>query len=248
MRAGVLLLLCNLFPASTMADDQTLQFLHEIRTRSYLLCSSAMLYFHPAIKQPDPRALISNYDSLMLLQTRTVQLGQPPDMIETQRNMQSLMETLEHMPRHDAGQYPKQVSDLLKLQRQADAWAESQYNQHAAETSRSPRGLHQQGLDMAKMLLNYQARSYPLQAGSYTGMTDAELEALDRAISERFELLIEKHKEFTATLERIRKNYRFVRAQVLNKNAHQSTGGIEFYLTRSIIDIDELANQTLATL
>jgi hypothetical protein len=98
MRAGILLLLWILFPAGAMANDQTLQLFHEVRTRSYLLCSSAMLYFSPAIKLPDPRALISNYDSLMLLQTRTVQLGQPPYLVEIQRSMQGLMEALEQIP------------------------------------------------------------------------------------------------------------------------------------------------------
>ncbi len=247
MRAGILLLFWMLCSASSRADEQTLQFLHEIRTRSYLLCSSAMLYFSPEIKSPDPRALASNYDSLMLLATRTVQLGQPPFMVETQRNMQGLMTTLERISRTDAGQYPEKVMHLLKLQRQADTWADEQYRQLGGSTSEATRELHQQSLDMARMLLNYQARSYPLPAGGFVGMGDAELEAQDRVINERFDRLIEQRGEFAKTFEGIRKNYRFVRAQLLGNNAHRSSGGIEFYLTRSIIDMDELAIQLLAT-
>lgn len=247
MRAGILLLLWIMFPAGAMANDQTLQLLHEIRTRSYLLCSSAMLYFSPAIKLPDPRALISNYDSLMLLQTRTVQLGQPPYLVEIQRSMQDLMEALEQIPRQDAEQYPEKIMALLKLQRQADAWADQQYHQLSGATSETTRALHQQSLSMARLLLNYQARSYPLPAGGFVGMSDAELEAQDRAINERFGHLIKQHGEFMKTLDGVRKNYRFVRAQLLDKNAHQSSGGIEFYLTRSIIDMDELAIQALTT-
>lgn len=247
MRAGTFLLLWILFPARTMADDQTLQFLHEIRTRSYLLCASAMLYFNPAIKVPDPRALASNYDSLMLLQTRTVQLGLPPDLVKTQRRMQEQMNALERMPAQNSEQYPEKVMALLKLQRQADAWADEQYQPQGGATFGGAREVHQQSLDMARMLLNYEARSYPLPAGGFVGMGDAELEAQDRAINERFGRLIEQYGEFAKSFEDVRQNYRFVRAQLLGKNAHQSSGGIEFYLTRSIIDMDELAIQILAT-
>ncbi|CAN7313924.1 hypothetical protein LJR071_001603 [Pseudomonas sp. LjRoot71] len=245
MRAGILLMFWMLCSADTWADDQRLQFLHEIRTRSYLLCSSAMLYFNPAIKSPDPRALASNYDSLMRLHTRTVQLGQPSHMVEIQRSMQGLMKSLERMPRQDAGLYPEKLMHLLELQRQAESWADEQYRQQSGARFERARELHQQSLAMSHMLLNYQIRSYPLAAGSSVGMSDTQLEAQDSAINERFVQLIKRHEEFAKSFEAIHKNYRFVRGQLLSKSVHQPSGGIEFYLTRSIIDMDELAIQIL---
>lgn len=243
MRVGVLLLLCWVFPV--WADEQRMQFLHELRTRSHLLCSSAMLYFNPAIKLPDQRALAASYDSLNLLTTRTVQLEQPQEMANNLRDMQRLLKTLERMPQQNAGQYPELLMQLLQTQRLMDAWAAERLLQQGEVENASVHALYQQSLEMARLLLDYQASRYPFPVGGYQRLSMDQLQALDRDISERFERL-NADATLAASLAGVYRNYRFVRAQFLANDIQNSSGGIEFYLARSIIDIDELAAQTAA--
>lgn len=241
----VVLLLWLLGVADALAEGPALQALHEIRTRGYLLCSSALLYYDPANKTPDPRALASSYGSLVLLQTRTVQLGQPPQLVDIQRGLQAVMTALEQMPRRDAEHYPERLARLLQVQRQGESWAAEQYRKLGGAAPQTVRELHRQSLDMARLLLDFQARAYPLVDGAYSRMDSARRATLDRRIGQRFERLVLPG-ELAGSLGDVRNNYRFVRARLLDDRGRRPSGGIEFYLARSIIDLDELAERTLA--
>lgn len=244
MRVVILGLLCWTGASCAWADGQTQQLLHEVRTRSHLLCSSAMLYFNPDIQSPDHRALASYFDNLARLQTRTVQLGQPATMVAYQRDLQAMLKSLEQLPKDSSAQYPGKISRLLQLHHQADAWAEQQYRLETPDADIS--GLHSQSLNLAKMLLDYQERSYPMPGEEGRGMNTAELAELDLAINERFGDLINQSPDSAATIAGIRKNYRFVRSMLLDTTEQRASGGIEFYLARSIVDLDELAALRLA--
>ncbi|MNG10067.1 hypothetical protein D3C84_935170 [compost metagenome] len=69
---------------------------------------------------------------------------------------------------------------------------------------------------------------------------------LDRDIDQRFETLRAERAEQAEALARIRGNYQFVRAQLLQDKG-RAHGGVEFYLSRAVADLDELAITTLAT-
>lgn len=245
MRVGMLLLLCCVFPVNAGAEGQRVQLLHEVRTRSHLLCSSALLYFSSALRSPDTRVLASSYDSLNLLATRTVQLEQPETMVEALGDMQRLFRALERMPRQDAGRYPELLMQLLQAQRAMDDWAAEQLLQQAEEVDAGLRVLHQQSLEMARLLLDYQASRYPFAAGRYQRLSMDQRQTLDRDISERF-VRLTGNAQLATGLAEVYRNYRFVRAQFLANDVQNPSGGIEFYLARSIIDLDELAAQTVA--
>ena len=94
MRLVALLLLGWLYALEAGADPQVRQHLHELRTRSALLCASALLHFNPQQQAQDGRALASSYDSLNLLATRAVQLGQPEPLASQLGDMQRLFKAL----------------------------------------------------------------------------------------------------------------------------------------------------------
>lgn len=89
MRSALFLLLCTLC-SFARADAQSLQYLHEVSTRAYLLCSSAMAYFNPQDHMPDPRSLAASFDNLNNLETRMVQLGRPPELLEQLNGMRAI--------------------------------------------------------------------------------------------------------------------------------------------------------------
>ncbi|MNV77681.1 hypothetical protein D3C71_1711230 [compost metagenome] len=93
-------------------------------------------------------------------------------------------------------------------------------------------------------MLDYQLRRYPLPDKAGFALTPAQLQTLDGAIEQRFDSLLVEHSAHTELLAKIRGSYRFVRAE-LQQDKGRAQGGAEFYLSRAVLDLDELA-MTLA--
>jgi hypothetical protein len=244
MRVGFLfgvLLICT----QVKADLLDLQYLHDVRTNSYLLCASSMLYFNPTEKVQDPRALTGSFGSMTQLDTRVVQLGQPAQLAEIERLMSAEFKALDSTPRDKAQDYPARILTLLQLQSRLDTWGREQYQQAQQDAPLLLTTLHQQSLEMAQLLLDYQVRHYPLPASAPIVLTQAKREQLDQAISERFELLLTQHPGQAGELNRVRSSYRFVRTQLLGDEAFRAKGGADFYITRNIADLDEMAMQAV---
>ena len=242
MRIGFLLgvlLMC----AQARADQLNLQYLHDVRTNSYLLCASSMLYFNPAEKAQDPRALTGSFGNLTQLDTRVAQLGLPPQLTEIERLMKAEFKALDATPRSKIQDYPAHILSLLQLQRRLDAWGAEQYQQELHSAPLPLATLHQQSLAMAQLLLDYQVRQYPLPAGAPSVFTQAQRDQLDQAIAERFELLLKQHPLQATELNRVRSSYRFVRPQLLGGEEFRAKGGADFYIARNIADLDEMAMQ-----
>lgn len=240
MRLAGLLLLGWLYVLDASADQLVRQHLHEIRTRSALLCASALLHFNPHREAQDARALASSYDSLNLLATRAVQLGQPEPLATQLHDMQRLFKDLERLPRGEAATYPQLLGQLLQRQRDVDAWAAEQMAKLGTPQPVTARQLRWRSLAMAQLLLAYQARGYPF-ASPYTGLAAGEREALDRDLNTAFGTADGVDAAAQATLASVRKGYRFVRSQLLASRPRPTSGGVEFYVARGVIDLDELA-------
>lgn len=242
MRVGFLvgvLLICT----QAKADQLNLQYLHDVRTNSYLLCASSMLYFNPTEKTQDPRALTGSFGNLTQLDTRVAQLGLPPQLAEIETLMKAEFKALDATPRSKAEDYPAHILSLLQLQRRLDAWGAEQYQQELQHAPLLVATLHQQSLDMAQLLLDYQVRQYPLPAGAPIALTQVQRDQLDKAIAERFELLLTQNAAQAAELNRVRSSYRFVRPQLLAGEDFRAKGGADFYIARNITDLDEMAMQ-----
>lgn len=244
MRVGFLLgvlLMCTQAKAGLL----DLQYLHDIRTNGYLLCASSMLYFNPAEKTQDPRALTGSFGSLTQLDTRVVQLGQPAQLAEIEQLMRAEFKALDSILRGNSQAYPARILTLLQLQSRLDAWGREHYQQAQQGAPLLVTTLHQQSLEMAQLLLDYQIRQYPLPAGAPVTLTQAQREQLDRNITERFELLLGQYSAQAGELNRVRSSYRFVRAQLLGDETFRAKGGADFYIARNISDLDEMAMQVM---
>jgi hypothetical protein len=133
----------------------------------------------------------------------------------------------------------------LQLQSRLDAWGREQYQQAQQGAPLLVTLLHQQSLEMAQLLLDYQVRQYPLPAGAPIVLTQAQREQLDLAITERFESLLAQSSGQASELNRVRSSYRFVRPQLLADDKFRAKGGADFYIVRNISDLDEMAMQVV---
>jgi hypothetical protein len=244
MRLG-LLLGALLISTQLKAGLLDLQYLHDVRTNSYLLCASSMLYFNPAEKTQDPRALTGSFGNLTQLDTRVVQLGQPAPLAEIEQLISAEFKALDTTARGDSGAYPARILTLLQLQSRLDVWSRERYQQAQQDAPILVTTLHQQSLEMAQLLLDYQVRQYPLPAGAPIALTAVQREQLDKGITERFELLLSQYPSQSSELNRVRSSYRFVRAQLLGDEKFRAKGGADFYIARNISDLDEMAMQVV---
>jgi hypothetical protein len=241
MRRFIRLFLLPLLCAPLLAAGQP-QPLSELSARGQLLCASALLYFNPAERAPDPRSLTAVYHHLHSLQIHVLQLGQPPALAEPLAAMQRSFATLDALPRQQRQAYPELLAQLLSQQLALQQAATLVYGQASvgAEPPTSVQLLGQQSLDLASLLLDYQIRHYPWPSGVPVAFPQVSPQVLDQALEARFvqlRLVLPEHAE---ALAKIRSSYQFVRP-LLQEQGARGQGGAEFYLSRAVLDLDELA-------
>lgn len=236
----LLMLFCLLSPLA-WGSEQDARHLGELSSHSRLLCASAMVYFNPEEREPDPRALTATYYHLNTLSALVVQLGSPESLQSPVRAMEKLFKTLDSLPRDQASRFPELVGQLLKQEQQLEhavQAASASLKQDPAGDPGAPFNAQSQAL--ASLLLDYQLRAYPLPNKPDFALPEAQAARLDADIEQRFDQLLAGHPQHADVLGKARTNYRFVRAQ-LQHGGGRTHGGAEFYLSRAVVDLDELA-------
>lgn len=242
MRKKLLLHALLLLGAQAWADERSALQLSELDSRAQLLCASAMLYFDPKDRLPDPRLLTSVFHHLQTLQTDVQQLGQPVELAGPVHAMQQVFTELDGLPATRRQEYPILVRQLL-AHRQAlrEAAGAAQAREEGALPAESSALLFSaQSRALASFLFDYQLRHYPLTDREQWLLSAEQLQALDQGIEERFARLRQQHVEYAEALDKIRGSYQFVRVQ-LQQAGKRANGGAEFYLGRAVTDLDELA-------
>ncbi len=236
----LLFLLCLICPLA-WGDGRSAGQLSEILSRSQLMCASAMVYFNPTERTPDPRGLNATHQHLNTMETYMVQLGQPEPLVQPLRAMKDVFDTLDRLPRAKREHYPELIQQLLGHQRQLQRAASAAYASAGPDPVAAD--LWAQSQALATLLLDYQVRLYPLPQKSGLTLTPAQAKELDQAIEQRFETLMARHVEHAEVLSKAKASYLFVRPQLQQtaSRAGAGSGGPEFYLNRTSIDLDELA-------
>ncbi|NWL77811.1 hypothetical protein DM872_13210 [Pseudomonas taiwanensis] len=200
-----------------------------------------MVYFNPAERTPDPRGLNATFEHLNIMETYTVQLGQPEALVQPLRAMKEVFDTLDQLPRAKRAHYPELIQQLLAHQRQLQQAASTAYASAGPDPASAD--LWAQSQALATLLLDYQIRHYPLSHKSGLTLTPDQAKALDQTIEQRFETLLTRHLEHAEVLSKAKASYLFVRPQLqeMASGGNAGSGGPEFYLNRASIDLDELA-------
>jgi hypothetical protein len=240
MGKWLLIVLLSVLSPLAWADALTTQQISEVDTRSHLLCASAMVYFNPSERNPEPQGLNTVFFHLNTLEYRIQQLGQPKLLTQPLQIIKRLFKELEATPNAQRERYPEQIGQLLeqqqKLLRGLQTLAEP-------TDSSAPQPLNSLSQALARLSLDYQLRHYPLHDGQALQLPPAQLQALDSMIEQDFETLLaapEGHSDGLDALSKLRSNYHFVRA-TLQKKKGRAQGGIDFYLGRMVLDLDEMA-------
>lgn len=238
MRKNMLLLLLGMLCPLAWGDERNAQYLNEVDTRSHLLGASAMVYFNPNERSPEPGGLNTVFYHLNTLENRVQQLGKPSELMQPLHAIKRLFSELEGTPANQRERYPALLQQLLVEQQKLQQAAAAQYA--GASVAAQAQALNAQSQALSRLLLDYQLRRYPLPEKAGLTLPPAQLKTLDSAIKERFDSLLADPATQTAVLRKASASYQFVRAE-LQKYRGSTQGGIEFYLGRVVLDLDELA-------
>jgi|GEM_PF-3461923 hypothetical protein len=240
MRSALFLILafCCSF---ARADLLIIQHLNEIRTNSNLFAASAMVYFNPKDRTPDERSLTAAFGALVVMDTKITQVDNPPAMRDAYEEMNTIFKKLEKTKRRDSAIFPENILRILQLNKQVQTAVNEQYKAEEAVTPSPVTLLNDQGEDISSLLMDYQLRRYPLDDAEKAPfrMDIEQMPALDKKIDQNFKVLLEKRPQNADYLEPAYKNYRFVRKQLLQSKGRPN-GGAEFYMTRTVIDLNDL--------
>jgi len=239
MRTALFLILFSL-ASLVRADTNSLQYMHEASTRANLVITSAMVSFNPDDRFPDPRSLNAYFDGLYVISTKITQLGQPEELMVPYKGMETVFRSLDETARKDAAVYPEKIKELLMLNKQLQDALLASFKTGLEATPSKVLPLYEQSQAISRLLYDYQLRRYPLEDKTGLVLEQAEIEALDAEILKRFETLGKSYPTHEEYIEKVRKNYKFVRSQLLQAKG-RPTGGAEFYMTRSVIDLNDFA-------
>ena len=155
--------------------------------------------------------------------------------------MKNILKVLEKTKRSQSAIFPENILRILQLNKDLQAAADEAYKAEMAATPSPIAMLNDQSRAIASLLMDYQLRRYPLddQQKEPFRMNPEQLPALDAQIESNFTELLKKYPDNADYLGPADKNYRFVRKQLLQSKGRPN-GGAEFYMTRTVIDLNDL--------
>lgn len=240
MRKGWLLVALLLLSTPAWSNEASLRKLSEVVSLSDLLMASALGYFNVHVRSPDERSLTSIYASFYTLEMCMAHLGQPPAQARPLAQIKMLLAKLEALPASQRGRYPELLQQLLNEHQKLRRAAAGAYAELRDGSDNIEQMINEQSHDLSSLLVDYQIRHYPEIAPSQRIFSASEQEVLTTSIDQRFKTLLTEQPEQAEALGKVNTQYRFIRAQLLNPGGRWQAG-VEFYLSRAVLDLQELA-------
>ncbi|KQK61061.1 hypothetical protein AOX61_10265 [Pseudomonas aeruginosa] len=234
-------LLC-LWLSTAQAGQESLQYLHQLRSLGFSVCANVLVQFNDYEEVSDPRrpeAYHANLDKMQQLAKR-LQATAELKLIDA---MQLQIAELEAMPRTGTNRYGHGLQALLKLQMQLEQALAARYTEQAVDTPAATRTLHALSLDTGRMLLLYQIRAFILLPKHELDISEDTQSRIDQRIISGFQQL-DIAPAMQPRIAPIHRRYQFVRDKLLDFQQKRAPSGVALYLDRNIRDLDQLAEQS----
>lgn len=219
----LVLLLPGLASASLDAER-----LHSIRSQAFSVCSNLLVHYNPNQNDSDPRHAEHYRQALHQLQQLVTQ-EQDPLLIQAASDMHQRVGELERQPASNAQLHPTWINPLLEAQARLDRQAATRY---AAIAPGEPRreALHRLSLDIERLQLLYQTRTFGSLAVYVMAMDDNTFVQLDQQILEGFAALEQDWPQQATELSKLKRKYDFIRPRLLRHELGWVPGGAAYYL------------------
>jgi hypothetical protein len=220
---ALMLLLPGLASANLAAER-----LQSIRSQAFSVCNNLLVHYNPNQNDGDPRHAENYRQALQQLQQLVTQ-EQDPLLIQATRDMHQRIGGLERQPASNAYLYPMWINPILEVQARLDRHAAKRY---VVTTPSDPRHqvLHRLGLDVARLQLLYQTRTFSSLAVYVMAMDDNTFPQLDQQIIQGFTTLEQDWQQHAAELSKLKRKYNFVRPRLLKHEQGWVPGSAAYYL------------------
>lgn len=243
MKNGIILaLVLFVLSAQAKADSSFAQQLHEIRTEGFLLCANLLAYynsqdpagaFYPASRE-------AYRQSLAELDTLTATLKHKEALTASLREMKSLIGLLEKQPENNRIEYSTWLDPVLRAQGDFDELAAAAYQESGGQPA-AVVNLHQQSLDISRMLLLYESQAFR-RTGIYSfEVHDNSFNEIDQRIGAAHKTLEEQLPQAGNALTEVWRNYRFIRQRLQAREQAVLARSASLYLGKSVDTLDLLA-------
>lgn len=224
-----------LFPLASFAGLDADQ-LFKIRYQAFAISSELLLYYNPNQGGSDPRRAEGYRRGMVRLQ-RLVASG-PVVLQEAAGELQRLTERLEAQP-STADQVrlrPTWINPILQSQASLDRQAERLYDELPDDPRRS---LHALQLDLARLLLLYQTRTFGSLGVYVIGINEDGFVRLDQQIIAGFDSLRRSDTRQASELDALRRKYDFIRPRLLHHGQDWVPESAFYYLDAIARRLDE---------
>ncbi|WP_028627143.1 hypothetical protein [Metapseudomonas resinovorans] len=242
-RPLVLFLSACVLSASSWADDQSLEQLHQLRTRSLLLCANALVQFNEYEERGDtlrPEAYRADLAEMKQISASS----KLPSELALVSEMEQQIAELEGLPRQGTNRYGHGLAKLLDLQQQLEQLASKRYQSMEGSEPNQRRALRTISLDTGRMLLLYQSRAFVLLPKHGLDISEETNQQLDGHISVGLQNLIQMNASLATRLVPVERRYQFVRGKLMNFQQNWAPSGVALYLERNIRELDQLASDS----
>lgn len=225
-----------LFPLVSFATQEAEQ-LFKIRYQAFAISSELLLYYNPSQDGGDPRHAEGYRQGMAQLQRLVV--SAPKALQEITSELQRLIEHLQAQP-GSADQVilrPTWINPILESQAALDRQAERLYDELPDDPRRVQHALQ---LDLARLLLLYQTRTFGSLGVYVIEISDDSFERLDQQIIAGFDHLRGRDGSQVSELDALRRKYEFIRPRLLHYNQDWVPESAFYYLDAIARRLDEL--------
>jgi len=230
MRARSKLLIFLLWFYSFACSAQGPEYWHAVRSDSLTFCSYLILSLNANQGEIDPAYADRYKHKLTELQVRLA-AESDPQIDDSLKQISSSLTELQHHIRDDPAQFPTWLNRILAAQARLDSFAANRYD-GVAPVDQNKLLIDELDLDLGRLLLIYQARMFGALNVSAVDNDSDPINHLDGRILSKFDQYAALAPDHSADLEKITRNYWFVRPRLLSQERNAIPSGVAFYIER----------------
>lgn len=221
------LLLSVLLPSLALASPSA-ERMQTIRHLALSASSNLLVYYNPRQADRDPRYLERYLGDLRQLK-QLVALEQDASLSEVTTAMEQLISELQSQPASNAYLYPTWINPVLQAQARLD---QEVANRYAAVQPENPVRLEldRLNLNIQRLHLLYQTRTFGSLAVYLLPVDEQTFPELDQEILRGFREIERLGVVQGAELDKLKRNYDFIRPRLLQHDQSWVPGSAAYYL------------------
>ncbi|GLU37312.1 hypothetical protein [Pseudomonas sp. NBRC 100443] len=239
----LLLITLSLLASQCRADVEQASRLQELRSLGYRFCTKLLLYYDPSEKYPDPGLLVAAQGDLQQMTQLSPTITGGNSLAEPLQRIEVLLGELRKQPLAVVrSSYPSWLNPLLEQQAKLDRGA-AQLQADQLPAGSLAEQMHDLSLLNSQLQVLYLARGFQSLSVEFLDMREQDYALLDGRIVQGFAALESGDRDQVESLKKLRRNYEFIRHNLLDPAQRAAPGSVALYLGRNAQALDQLADR-----